>query len=648
MYLKEVQGLRVVAALLVAVYHIWFMRVSGGVDAFFVIAGFFLYRSLFKSGAPGWAQVLAFYQRTCARVFPSASVVIAATCAMFYLADIDSLWPSQIKSALAAMLFVENWWLASESTNYLARGEVPSPFQQMWALSVQMQLYIVVPVLLLVAGRLAKGSPPRVAAIIVVLLVAAFGYAIFETARNQPFAYFNTAARLWEFLAGATLAYALPYVRLPEAIAKLVGYAALLVLMLFAALLPVGSLFPGFAALIPVLATATIIVAATSGGNLGALNAPIMQRLGDISFTFYLWHWPLLILYWQVWGEGRPGLLAGLAIIVVSGVLAHLTYLWAEAPFRRSGVAKGPARWAIPASAALMIPAVLAVGWWALSYFQDRDAARADLAAFLRGDAVAAAVVPATVIGKSDVPTVYRKGCIQRRQTDVIECAFGNPEGRFTVALVGGSHSAQWHPTLVAAARRIPEMRLVTMLRGGCPLAITPEAMAELDVNEDCLEWSRGVLARLDQLQPDAVVTLLSTTRRVGEATKERIPAAFHAVWDRLDAFPVLAIRDTPRKGSDILNCVDRMGFDHARCTILEEQTLVAGLVEAAELPAHIHPLDLSNSFCRDGACPPVWDGMLVYRDASHVTVTYAKSFAPRFTAALIEMGVLAPGDVAQ
>lgn len=639
MYLKEVQGLRIVAALLVAVYHIWFLRVSGGVDAFFVIAGFFLYRTLFKDGMPDWTRVGLYYKRTLARVLPSASVVITATCLLFFIFDIDSIWPSQIKSAIAALFFVENWWLASESTNYLSRDDLPSPFQQMWALSVQMQLYLTLPVVLLVVAKLSSGGAGRTTLVLAGLFALAFAYALFETARNQPFAYFNTGARVWEFLAGVLLACSLSRIRCSERVAKGLGYGALLVLVTFAAVLPVATLFPGIAALIPVLATMAIIVAATNGGNIEVLNAPITQKLGDISFTFYLWHWPLLILVWQLTGELQIGLLPGLAIILVSGILAYGTYEYCEKPFRRSRLATGNGLVAVSASLALMLPALGAAGLWSLAYIDSRDTARAELRAFTRGEAVEAPFVPATIIAKSDVPRVYGKGCVQRwGKDDVLECTFGNPEGSVLAVLVGGSHSAHWLPALEDVAKARTELKIITMLKGNCPLAAAP---GDLDLQADCLRWSQTVIDRVHSLAPDVVVSLLTSTRGPKGVSLEHVPSEFHETWSALEDHRILAVRDTPRAPYNILDCVARLGPEHPACFRDEEIALTLGPDPVPDLPPHIFPLDLTDHLCPTGTCPSVIDGVLVHRDASHVTATFAASLAGVFQAALVTMGVL-------
>lgn len=643
MYLKEVQGLRVFAALLVAIYHIWFQRVSGGVDAFFVIAGFFVFRSLFKSPDPGWRNVLDQYRRTAARIVPSASVVILATCASFIWFDVDSLWSAQIKSAIAALFFVENWWLALNSVDYLARGDMPSPFQQMWALSVQAQLYFLLPPLLLGAAACARRigvSRAPLAVVIGALLLIFFGYALLATARNQPFAYFDTFARIWEFLAGALLAACLPFMKLKPAPAKVLGYACLAVLACFAAVIPVATSFPGLAAAVPVLATVGIIVAASNGASLRLLANEPMQRLGELSFTFYLWHWPILMAYWLFNGTEAPGLLQGLGIILLAGILAHVTYLLVERPVRTRASTIGSTATVLLVCAAIMLPAAGITGWWASRYISERDAARQTLARFTFQEPVDD-LLPATIIAKADIPNAYRRGCQQGwGEDDPIECVSGNQEGAIEIVLVGGSHSLHWLPALQRIARLEPSLKIISLTKGNCPLTLSAEQLnlAEEDV---CLSWSRQVIDRIHQIDPAAVVTLLTTTNPTADHPRERIPPGFRHVWDSMAGIPVIAIRDTPRADFDILACVDRFGAEAERCTIDEASIMTATIMDNMDLPPNVHPVDLLDSFCRQGVCPPVRNGLLVYRDDSHLTATYAESLAPSLHTRLRDLGAL-------
>lgn len=639
MYLHEIQGLRVVAALLVAVYHIWFQRVSGGVDAFFVISGFFLYRTLFKTVEPKIGDVLKYYQRTFARVAPSACIVIAATCAGFIFLDVNSLWLDQIESAIASMFFVENWRLAMTGTDYLAQGELPSPFQQMWALSVQMQMYVVLPLALLALVWIKRQLNTRYSflGITMSLTALAFVYALIATAQNQPFAYFNTFARIWEFLAGMILAMCLPRLILSVSLARGLGYAGLFVLVTFPAVIPVGQSFPGVAALVPVLATSSIIVAASNGAGMTVLNAPVMQVLGNLSFTFYLWHWPLLIGYRLMSGQDNVGLIVGLIIIGTAGILAFFTYRFAEQPFRKSRIATARPLFSIGASAFMMVPVAGIVGVWALSFSYQADVARNMLAAFVRGEAVTE-MVPATIIAKQDVHDGRRGVCSQRfGLAEVLECVYGNPNGKNTAVLVGGSHSAHWLPALQGVAQVNPTLKIITLVKAGCPLTLSPADNSSI-VAVACSQWSRSAVERINELEPDVVVTLLTSTRQRDGRPFEAIPDGFVAAWKAIPDVPILAIRDNARAPHDIVLCVDRMTIE---CDFIGYPPLELEFSSEVAFPENVYPLDLTATICPDGICEAVQGGVLAYRDDNHFIATYARTFAPDIAAALMSIGVL-------
>lgn len=146
-YLHGVQGLRTIAALMVAVYHIWFNRVSGGVDVFFVVAGYFAAGSLLTiSSQPSTRQrahdSANYLLRTARRVIPSATVVIVGTVAAGIIFLPRSLWESSLPHGWASLLFLENWHLINVGHDYLQQGMAASPFQQFWALAIQVQSYV--------------------------------------------------------------------------------------------------------------------------------------------------------------------------------------------------------------------------------------------------------------------------------------------------------------------------------------------------------------------------------------------------------------------------------------------------------------------------------------------------------------------------
>src|SRR5882757_2351370 len=271
----EIEGLRAVAAILVAVFHIWLGRVSGGVDVFFVVSGFLITTALLGH-IDRFQKVdfALFWGRLIKRLIPVAYVVLCAVVLASMFLMPKSHWKDTIEQVAAAALYLENWTLAYRSVDYLARHSAVSPVQHFWALSVQGQFYIVWPMLIaavaLAARRGKVAFRSLLSGVLVAIFAASLAFSVYVTAKNQPFAYFNTLARVWEFSLGALLAIAIPQLRISAALRILMGWVGLLAILSCGILLQVSRVFPGYAALWPTLAAISIIVAGTTGSRFGA------------------------------------------------------------------------------------------------------------------------------------------------------------------------------------------------------------------------------------------------------------------------------------------------------------------------------------------------------------------------------------------
>ena len=399
-YRPEIQGLRAVAALLVAAYHIWLGRVSGGVDVFFVVTGFLITRTLLghleRSGRIDFAT---FWANLARRLLPAALLVLSVVvvAGLLWLPTIH--WARTIKEVIASASYVENWYLAVNKYDYLDRDSFASPVQHFWAMSLQGQVYILWPTLLALTGFAARrmGLDVRraVGGMLLLLFVASLTYSVVTTRLDQPFAYFDTLARLWEISIG--------------------GLRGLL--------LPVSRVFPGYAALWPTLAVALIILAGTSGSVLGAdrlLTTKPLTALGDVSYSIYLWHWPLFVFYRTLSGTPDVGLMAGLVIIGATIVLAQLTTRYVEDPIRRPRRGKGsPVRAIAVGAGAIAGVLVLAVGW-GLVYL---NAKRVDQAPIMADDP---RYPGANGAGTGDPPC----GTAERKIVPRATCGTGRPAGR--------------------------------------------------------------------------------------------------------------------------------------------------------------------------------------------------------------------------
>ncbi|MCX8996403.1 acyltransferase [Rhizobiaceae bacterium BDR2-2] len=629
-YLHEIQGLRFVAALMVAVYHIWFHRVSGGVDIFFVVAAFFIATSFDKFHDLKFTDVFNYIVKTLGRILPGATVVIVSTIFLGIAFLPSTIWGDELKHAIASTLFLENWLLARSGADYLQQGFTASPFQQFWALSLQMQLYFLIPLVFFVAAKVSKLiGVSRISAwtfCLGVIFIASFVYSVIITRLNQPWAYFDTGARIWEFCAGALLGLHYRKIKLSGGLAKALGYAGLVVIILMAAIIDVSRLFPGAVALIPVLAATAIIVSAQNDGNIGILKHRFLVQLGDISFSFYLWHWPLLITYRFLFETESVTIPAGLVIIFASGILAWLTTVAAERPLRKFVNAIRGFVLPVVACASILLPAVIGIGTWYYVYrVEVRDGQRM-LAQFMTGEATPAegSIIPAPVIARLDLPVAYNDGCHQNiTNSKVIECTYGDVNASRTLVLVGGSHSLQWLPVLNDLGLKL-HFRIVNMTKSACFFSIDAQ---EFDIDPSCTAWAKQAVARIKELKPE----LVFTTATRGQGDREHIPQGYLNAWKSLgqENISVVALRDNPWMGMDVPTCVFLNSDDFNKCSV-SRKLLLADHDPTTEINIdNVNFYDLSQQFCDAESCWAVKDSVLVYRDKHHITKTYVLKLMP-------------------
>ncbi|ASU86410.1 acyltransferase [Nocardiopsis gilva YIM 90087] len=650
--------MRAVAVLLVAAYHIWFGRVSGGVDVFLLLTGFLITGSLVRMvERQGRVDVAAFWSRLVKRLFPAASVVLVGVLAAAYLFLPDDRWRDTIHQVVAAALYYENWWLATESVDYLAQNSAASPVQHFWSLSIQGQFYLLWPVVVGVAAVIAArcGWAVRRAVFVVVAAVFAgsFGYSVLSTAANQQWAYFDTGARLWELALGGLLALGVSSIRLERRVRIVCGWVGLAALVSCGMLIP-ATAFPGYVALWPTAAAVLIIVAGDTGGRFAAdrlLTWKPLHTIGDISYPLYLWHWPVLICYLAVTERTAPSLLGGAYILGLSLVLAAGTKWLVED--RVEQVSRGrPKRLVVPAvGLACLLPVLTAAGGWSahldaeqrrLEAFVADGANYPGAAALADGGAGTAPrdlpVYPPPAQAAVDVPVTYEDGCNQETgPAKVLTCSYGPDDADRTIALVGGSHAAHWFPALHRIARD-NGWRVVNIVKGACLFTDAPQRYKG-EPYTSCAEWNEGVMAELADLRPDAVFTTATTTSldtRAGYG-EEMVVDGYVEKWRELAELDidVFAVRDTPRLGFDSATCVAEKS--PGDCVGERSHSLAerSPLDDVPAVPDNVTFLDLTDHLCTGNRCPSVIGNVLVYWDGNHITSTYMRTLAPALEADL-------------
>jgi peptidoglycan/LPS O-acetylase OafA/YrhL len=651
--ITEIDGLRGVAIVLIVGYHIWFRRVSGGVDVFLLLSGFLITMTLVRGvERKGRVEFTDFYARIARRVFPPALFVLIGVMVASIVVLPQTRWRGVLSDVVASALYGVNWHLASSAVDYLASRDAASPVQHYWSLAIQAQFYLIWPVVialaLLLAAQLAVKVRPVLAVFLGIVFVLSLEYSILRTAQDQAWAYFDTFARLWELALGGLLLLALPHLRLPRVAKVVSGWVGLAALALCGAVFHGGNQFPGWAALWPTLAAALVIVAVRSGSPWGAdrwLRAPALRWLGDHSYALYLCHWPVLICYLAATDRASVGLFGGLLVIVVSVALALAVRWLLEIRLRASGIGErtnlGGAALAVTCVAAVL---VVSAGWQALIVSQRRDPAMATGpdypgAAYLAygGELPDVPYQPDALSAKDDRAAVYEQGCHQNQSdSEVLTCTFGPERYAYTIALVGGSHAAQWVPALRTLAG--PNLwRIVSITKSACRFDPGHRSVNERST-ASCRQWNEAVIATLAELRPDAVLTNSTT----GQGGWDRTPEGFLTQWRRLAdrGIPVLALRDNPWHPYDVPECVADHGPDADDCAVDRTELRLVGPapVEArADVPANVRFIDLTDYICEPEVCRAVVGNVLVYHDSHHLSATYVRSLTAFLGAAIAE-----------
>ena len=362
----DIEGLRAVAILAVVAYHAGLSAIPGGyvgVDVFFVISGFLITEHLSRELAErGGISFGAFYARRARRLLPSALLVIGVTVAVS-CAVLPPLQAMVVaKDGLANAFYVGNYRYALQATNYLSVSGPVSPLLNYWSLGVEEQFYLVWPALLLVASLVwwrrpkrtrrasrRKAQPLFSAVVVAMALLAAcsLAFSIWLTRANEPWAFFSLPTRAWELAVGGLLALVAPRLRrLPPRGMSLLSWVGIGAIVFSAVAFTSATPFPGTAALVPVAGAAAVVAGGCARSRLGAvwlLGRWPMQVIGRVSYTWYLWHWPALVLAPSIVGH-RLSVWGNVAVCALALVLAAMTTVLLERPLQRASWLARPRR----------------------------------------------------------------------------------------------------------------------------------------------------------------------------------------------------------------------------------------------------------------------------------------------------------------
>ncbi|BCG95586.1 acyltransferase family protein [Mesorhizobium sp. 131-2-1] len=633
----DIEGLRGLAVAGVIAFHFGLTALPGGfagVDIFFVISGYLITRHLVNEiSETGRLDLWRFYARRARRLLPAALFVILATLvagAFILSPEEQSLYS---KGAMFASAYMINLWLIRWSFDYFASDAANNPFIHFWSLSVEEQFYLAWPALLMLAAWLRPGKR---AVILVIGLAGLVSFAVcaWLTTVAQPWAFYFSPLRAWEFAAGG-LATLVPAAALRErrGLSAAMASAGLALIAIAYLSFSEDAPFPGLLALVPVAGTVLMLLAGAAGARNGlsaVLALPPLQWVGKLSYSLYLWHWPVIVYAGMLTADLSTA--QRLFCLALTLALSAFTYLFIENPIRRNG-------WLMANAARALVPAVLLTGTGVVAAYANARLAVHDLDPEQRVIAESAAR-PSTARA--------RNGCVLDYETVTPKpCVFGAKDAPRTIALFGDSHADHWSTPLIEAAEK-KDYRVVTWLKSSCRASrLTIWATKLKRDYTECDEWREQSIREIIAMRPALVVIseiALSSSRKMSEGMDE--PESQDADWkvglrSTLETFSkaglkVAFIRDVPFNDEHVDTCVARALWrgetpslcDQTRAYAANDGMAAVERDIVQSVPGAFY-VDLTSQFCDQTTCHVFINGKLAFRDRHHLATPFAESLEP-------------------
>ena len=609
----QIQALRALAAILVLIYHAkWLDGGYIGVDIFYVISGFLITGILVRElDTKNTISLVAFYVRRTKRLLPASFLVVLVTGIAGFIFLPASMRESFGKDLIAASTYISNFLFALWENDYQNLNSTPSPFIHYWSLAVEEQFYLFWPFFILLLFRIGKRRAVFYG--VISTLVFSFLFSLYLTERAPIWAFYILPTRAWELAAGALLIF------LPELkrVRPLLALIAVVILGMGTVIFDEATPFPGTAALVPVIATVLLLMSRNQWPPFMDLIAEsrTTQWLGAISYPLYLWHWPVLVIPAIYLGEELNSLQITI-LLAVTVLLAGLTHRYVETPMREARLSQLN----VFKFAALATCVSVAIGGF--TYMQHSNTITID-----GGYKVSLEEVRAKPENNND-------GChIHIRQTVSPRCEYGDLTSDKTIVLYGDSHAAQWLPALDIIGKK-RSIKIVSLTKSACPSAeVIKKPSSQYDA-DDCQAFRDSSVQRIQKTKPLAVI--LTGMQPFNAPYSEESARNWwlqgeKVAFDRIKDVTNFSIylTDTPLPRVDIPDCLvaDRgAACDTARPI-------------SAEVAPGLIPINPTPWLCAK-TCPAVVDGIIAYRDQSHITVAMSKHLSTKLEIALARIGL--------
>ena len=716
----DIEGLRALAVLAVLAHHLvaWPAGGYAGVDIFFVISGFLITTILVREiTSPQKLSLPDFYRRRVRRLVPAAAAVLSVTSAAAFIIFGPGRAVTILEDAVWSFFFLGNWRFAASGTDYLNAGTAVSPLQHFWSLGVEEQFYLFWPWVLLtgIAVTAALRCTDRGMRVLLLLFIgafcaASFAFAVWETLNRPTTAYFSTFSRAWELGAGAMLAVAAPWLsRIPALARAAAGWAGLAGIAASFAVLSADSLFPGPAAALPVVSALLVLAAGTGARGrshnraMWPLTNPGSRYIGRISYSLYLWHFPVIVFAGALFPNAPP-----LPVLALTVLLSVLSFHWVENPvrhsrwlqprytrrergrrYRRPAMEPRPARLAgLAATGGFLSAAMIAVVLQTTLHTADTPAA-ADPPGLDAGAPSAGAVTddagPDPLIGHTAAlrsalgsstwpdldpdPGAFTEGGRNAKPAEWIQdgclgsnealdpnpvantghCVYGAPKADQDLVLYGDSVAMGYLPAL-RTTLPADEWRIHVFTAAGCAPADVLQVRIGGEPYPECSEFRDWAVQRIGELAPDLLVVSsfrydpALASRATGEAADAEWSAGTQLIHQRLAGKAArTVVLSAPPEAKDPAQCVTRFSSPGDCESALPDSHQPRADLESSAAAAgnpEAEWVDTTAWFCVEGRCPAFAGNTTLYADAYHLSAAGSRLLAPLIASVLEKDGV--------
>ncbi len=669
---RDIQGLRAVAVLIVIAYHADFPFIPGGfigVDIFFVLSGFLITGALLREVAKnGRINLGNFWARRVRRLLPASIVVLSIT--LFVSMRVLPLLQRASVSAdvMWASLFSANWRFAIQQTDYLAADRVDSPVLHYWSLGVEEQFYVVWPIVIFLVATLASAitrylnvkvpipnSQPRdsrhilnlsLTLVLGILAATSFLVCFHLSISNQPFAYFGTFSRAWQLALGGLLAiWAHKLMNLKRGTQEALGFigsVAICCSFYFIHESQVGvTPYPGWQAVAPTIGTIALLAAGCASRETGLqkfLSLKPLQFLGGISYSWYLVHWPFLVLGQVIFEQNS--LLLNLCLVAASLFAAWLLAIFVENPLRFSKLLTVSSVRTIGLGA-LSLVLIISLG---ITTIWKTNSVYASTALVKNSNGQFQKLNPSPADASTDYFSLAKFGCaLGLDQVVVNECAFGRIDADQSLVILGDSHGSAIFPAVEAAAQK-QNWKVNVWTKNACPIAnVSKWDTARKRIFSECDEFRRTIIGQTISRNPNLVILVSAfNPKTILIDRNSGAPIAQSKMRANMISGLRQSIRQLTNAGLKvvILREPPYAPFDPPECLIEKKKVEACAFnapqqspeVQASKNISNAKVLDLYSAVCPSDRCSPVKKQVIVYRDRTHMTKTYVMTLEPRFT----------------